>query len=525
MKYVGYELYLDEPVKMGSQGDMANTDSLGYIAGSTIRGAFVNAFLKKYPEANDTQDIFVNTRFSDAYPMVAQKKLVPMPALFYANKYEYRSTLKKLSHTDKGVAIKVRSVLTDNKHQDSDQRLDMGCFGEFGSEDYVAYATKKCANLHINTTKSGMFRYEAIERGQTFYGYVACEDEEMAEKYHDLLSGKVFYLGGSRGSGYGRCHIVSVDDIVEYDIIRKWFPKRKDLSGKLCLYALSNLYMLDEYGKVTGNIDKEWLSEKLGIKITSQETASISVYQTSGFNNHWGAGNVQATAVGAGSFYVFTCEGTPNEKKVRELEESGLGNRKQEGFGRILVNPDFTQEKKRFSHHTQEDNGQKIELTPEDKDMVLLIQNHVNANRIETNITTMALAILDQMDEKEKEKLNNSQLSRLFTFLDNVLSSNIDPMMRVSEFMEKLKKQKDEGQRVEYKNINVRQTFNSQCIQLYGKKRSLEEMLLSDINIDTTKWHLWMDEDTVLPYTQTQMRLMLIREIAYAFVRQEGGKA
>ena len=521
MKYVGYQLFLEEPVKMGTHGDMANTDSLGYIAGSTIRGTFINAFLKIHQGEYDTQSLFVNTRFSDAYPMFAEKKLIPIPALFYANKYTYRSILKARSKAlDDAKEIDVRSLLTNSKREDSDQRLDMGSFGEFYEDVYVAHATKKCVNLHINTVKKDMFRYEAIERGQTFYGYIACENEEMAKAYKDMLQDKVFYLGGSRGSGYGRCRVVAVDDIVEYEEVRKWYPERKDQDGKLFVYALSNLYMLDSYGNATGEFDLAWLGEKLGVTITGCETASIGIFQTSGFNNHWGAGNVQASAVGAGSFYVFTCIGTPDEQKIRELEETGVGNRRQEGFGRILINPGFTQNKKKFTSSQNKPNEEPVELSSEDHQMIQMIRDHVNARRIESNISALALEIIDEISDEHKEKLNTTQLSRIYTFLDSVLYNSDNLTERAEGFIARLKNENDE-----YKNSNVRRTFKIPCLFINGRKRSFEDVILKDVELGVEKWNLWTTIEDSLPYTQEQMKLMLVREIAYAYVRQEGGNS
>ena len=46
--YVRYKLLLEEPVKMGKQGDQSNTETLTYIVGSSVRGAFLSLHTDQY---------------------------------------------------------------------------------------------------------------------------------------------------------------------------------------------------------------------------------------------------------------------------------------------------------------------------------------------------------------------------------------------------------------------------------------------------------------------------------------------
>ena len=77
--YVRYILHLEEPVKMGRQGNQSSTESLTYIAGSTLRGAFISRFISAYlsdvqtdlSSNDDTRKLlFTDTYFTDAYPCI-----------------------------------------------------------------------------------------------------------------------------------------------------------------------------------------------------------------------------------------------------------------------------------------------------------------------------------------------------------------------------------------------------------------------------------------------------------------------
>ena len=52
--YIRYQLYLEEPVRMGSAGNQAGTNALSCITGSSMRGAVISRYIKTYyPERTD----------------------------------------------------------------------------------------------------------------------------------------------------------------------------------------------------------------------------------------------------------------------------------------------------------------------------------------------------------------------------------------------------------------------------------------------------------------------------------------
>ena len=75
MKYINFTITTLEPLKMGSHNISEGTAlALDYIAGSAIRGAVMEAYLRRYRadlERNKTLklNLLKNLRFLNAYPV------------------------------------------------------------------------------------------------------------------------------------------------------------------------------------------------------------------------------------------------------------------------------------------------------------------------------------------------------------------------------------------------------------------------------------------------------------------------
>ena len=69
--------------------------------------------------------------------------------------------------------------------------------------------SRKVSNLHINKKgeKNKLFRYESIKKDQIFSGIIKVVKDEYVQEVLNLFSNEAVYIGGSKGSGYGRCII------------------------------------------------------------------------------------------------------------------------------------------------------------------------------------------------------------------------------------------------------------------------------------------------------------------------------
>ena len=484
--YVCYKIRLEEPVKMGTEGNQANTEALTYLAGSSLRGTWVAEYIKKY---EPQRELFLNTFFYDAYPYleggekVAGKAFIPVPSVYYADKHKKREGEKndqpyeaycrldeKPKEGEQRIGRERYCHLEDNTEKTEGCRLEL--LG-VRREGYLHTALRK-ENGDGTVEKQKMFRYEAIAPGQTFVGFIRCKDEETAGQFVDVMrvdpqdkdsdqasedAGKVVYIGGSRGSGYGRCHICDVECITEEEAQRYFASaKRKKREGGFTIYALSNLLPTDEYGAEIGKIDEKYLEKALGISKVRLSKAFVNMMRSSGFNNVWRAGSVQRTGVGAGSVYVYECCGIPSEEGIRKLEKEGIGQRRQEGFGRILFDLDMDRDKievaKASAKPTDQvkDDGEELSLLKdslmpldsENKKILLFIETRINKMKLDNAVRSAAF---DCAAESERiissNQLSLTQAARLYNLLSELTGKYGDDeaaaKRKLEEFLGSLK--------------------------------------------------------------------------------------
>ncbi len=554
-RYVRYTITLKEPLKMGTHGSQTNTNALSYIAGSTLRGAFIKRYAECYYQNiqqldEDTKSrsvLFKDTRFFDAYISLDKADTIPVPAVFHMNKHVLRQRDKELK--EQKIIPKTYTVRTvfeqaDLKYDDSMQRMDFGSFCQLQENGYNVAKVAKVANLHIRSEekkdeekKNGMFRYEAIAADQDFIGYIMCKDETIANNFVNAINNQIFYLGGSKGSGYGRVLIHDAETI-SYENIKHKLNVSTDLNeNKLAIYALSHLDLFDENGNVTGEIPMPWLEKKLGISNLKLDYSSTGIIKTGGFNHTWRANLPSNSAISAGSWFFYTYEGNINQEALFTLEENGIGMRKQEGFGRILFNPKISFTINKDSKQTTRTIAEKTKKAkpdivdqksnnPQVAKQLELIRNSLNQQRIRDCIMDNAIRIGRQIDGKDVSK---TQLSNLYAELQKILKTkklDKEYSSEIQSYFEKLKNKQGN-----YRNSNTTRTFTRNVIHLDGSTKSIEQLLLDAVNNDVSlaDWiqsygqvekNLWGGKDKN-PYSNTHLKLMFISQVIYSFLRKE----
>ena len=532
--YVRYILKLDQPLKMGAQGNQNNTEALTYIAGSTIRGAFIRAAIQKYyngsSESLDDSAVsflFKDSEFSDAYLCMNQQHLIPVPAVYYADKHSVRTAQKN------GTELAVQCRETDPPAE-GEIRMDVGKYCSFDKSGINVAAVRMVGNLHIavkgENRSSQLFRYEAIEEDQCFSGTVKCRTEEDAERYLRIIENAEFYLGGSKGSGYGRVHTEHAE-LVSYDDIRRSYHLAKnEESGILTVYFLSNSIILDENGAVSGMIPPALIEEKLGIQNVAMMQSYCSVMRTAGYNHTWKADNVQQTAVRAGSYIRYSYSGTIDPEKLKAFEVQGVGVRRQEGFGRILLDVKFG-DCHRTELKPQAETESSSVLTDEDKAQMKRIREEINRERINNRIQIFAVDCGDNY-HNGKVKIKMAQISRLFQTVASIRSSctnDADGITALRNFMDSLKKTNDVGHSTYKGAVDSYTRFKFRIgPSNYYTLESLVELCIdnrksySDLDPDfTDKCPLWGSQRPA-SCTEFGMKLQFLEEFLYCVMREEG---
>lgn len=334
MKALTYELYLLEPLlatRLGG-GDPNSAVGFEYIPGSMIRGMVVSRYARQNPTDAANEDfrrLFLDgrVRFLNAYPQAYGQRVLPVPLSWHQEK-----------DGDPTAPIYDFAVEVPNGGQQW-QRVKQPFCHLWESEDgsYKVELAKPERHINIHTARedrqrvtkgeSTVFRYEAIAPEQTFRGVILAEQESDLELLQQWLpAGEVVTLGGSHLAGYGQARLQKVaiqDDWCEYT------PVGED-TDCIIVTLLSDALIRDP---------------RTGAYVTTLEPivgyahtqAFVNVQVVGGFNRKWNLPLPQAPAVQAGSVFVYSAQDNLLAR-LRSLEQSGIGERRAEGFGRIAIN-------------------------------------------------------------------------------------------------------------------------------------------------------------------------------------------
>lgn len=516
---------------------------LSYISGSSIRGTYINLYIKKN---NIKEDISLNKvyrrkllsnsiRFFDAYPKMDGNYSIPTPLCFHATKND----IKKFSRDKKPIEIK--NEFKDDIAQGY-QRVNKSEFSIIKDKKLNLISIKKVENLHNCKQINGenLFRYEAIDKNQEFYTIIQCDDD-LADEVKDCIDNQVLYIGGSKSSGYGRCE-VKVDGIFDYKQIKSKYNISLDNNDeKLNIFFMSDTIIKDEFGNLQSTIPDKLLEDNLGIKITRSKQkedneelykASIISKDVKGYNAMWKCKVSSETAIKAGSIITYTYKGMLDKNKIEQFEIKGIGSKKNEGYGRILINPKFDV-KKCAIYEEKEIERKRVDLSNNSKEIMKIILDNIAKEREEQYLLNIIIDTLDNFDENSKRrkiKLNypnsnkkdfpNTQKAKIINLIDEALiefekSGEDKSKQKIIKFISELKSntQKMYQSRDKYSLFNL-------SIEEYLK--GITENKLNCIDIEKIQYPQVEGID-FYKSSQYEMYLKLTKSIMEYKIREKGG--
>ncbi len=340
MKALTFLIHLDESV-LATQpygGEANSAVSFLYVPGSMLRGALIHAY-QRGKEIDDllTDDqawqLFFNghVQFLNAYlahPR-SKKRMLPTPRSWFVEKEDV--VLANAEMHD--FAIKINTEFKKPKPPEG------GSFTLISGE--TAYLSSPGIQMTVHNTsenrdqknegESQVYRYEALSAGQTLAGAILSPDKAQLELLQKLLEDERVLLGGSHTGGYG---CVTITDCQIQENWQEYQPETPS-SGATTLTLLSDTVLRGNDGHISAQF-----FEALGLK-NAKDDQGYQAYQrlqlVGGFNRKWGLPLPQAWALSAGSVFRFPTN-TLNADQLAAMIENGIGERRNEGFGRIAVN-------------------------------------------------------------------------------------------------------------------------------------------------------------------------------------------
>ncbi|WP_041234016.1 RAMP superfamily CRISPR-associated protein [Cylindrospermum stagnale] len=428
MKAITFLLRTKQPILATSfQGDPNSDVSYSYIPGSMIRGALISRYLNSYGLQNS--DILIDPKIRDLFFDDSTRYLNA-----YISSQEGKRTYPTLLswRKEKGVEFNNESDSRMIFYDFSIARPKLDSPKTVGEAFWVEesgyttlYHVARRINIHNlrdrskgrSTESEGeIFRYDAIDAGQTFQGVILC-DEANEEIICNLLSPSDIWLGGSRSAGYGHVEISQVNSCDSWNEVG--IPSENRISDNILkVTLLSDLILRDEWGQYAAIPPTNLLSEVLEIYLDKPRSAYMDSIFIGGFNRKWGLPIPQVLAVKAGSVFVYE-NAQINPEKINILETEGIGERREEGFGRVAVN--WCTEKKITAKKPQI----KVTLTkpqfktPESCELAREIGERILRQKLEQLLLTQI-----ELHRLQVNQMTNSQLSRLIIVARQALDKN-----------------------------------------------------------------------------------------------------
>ncbi|MGB3266169.1 MAG: CRISPR-associated protein Csx10 [Microcoleus sp.] len=351
MKTITLTLKSQQPILATSfQGDPNSDVSYSYIPGSMIRGAIVGRYMRQHhlSELDLTNEkvkrLFFDantTRYLNAYFLSYEKqpqRTLPLPLCWFKDKGEELTD-------DSSITVYDFSI---DRGDDPETPKSVGEYFWTKERGVVKlYNEKRRINIHNfrdrqkgrSTDNQGeIFRYDALDAGQKFQSVILCEDEDVITIQMLLVTEPNIWLGGSQSAGYGHTKIIDLKILDNWNEIG--IPAEDRENGEsLSITLLSDTLLRNECGQPVADpmLIKQAVEEVLNISLPEPSNIFAGSTLIGGFNRKWGLPLPQVPAFTAGTAIVF--KGVEiNESQIQQLEAQGIGEKREDGFGRIAVN-------------------------------------------------------------------------------------------------------------------------------------------------------------------------------------------
>lgn len=414
--YLPYRLRLRSPAIVSTlSGDPNTAITQPFIPGGTVRGAMAARLLAEgvNGDGNEFRSLILSgeVRYLHAYPELGGERALPTPLSWRNRKDDQESAFDLAAYSG------IIEVDDDPEDFDWPQEALKSVTAPFSAATGSARTvTRPRINSRLHqqrdrvkgrpwTKRDGsreerlglIFPFEYLEADQTFRGVIQIMPSATVHigRIKELLDGKAVLIGRSRRAGYGGEAMIEFTGRASREYENAPSTINKDIAaGERFRIMLTSAYI----GRhpATGQIDPGALDhelwERLGgvVKVERRRWAFEAV---GAFNQKWRLEVPQAQAITARTVLVLTAENAIPIETIRTVEHEGVGERRTEGFGRVLF-LQHSDDRETFSLK-YEDAVRTVELkashapTPEDQKLLDLVERRI--------VLAAAKAELDQI--------------------------------------------------------------------------------------------------------------------------------
>lgn len=433
-----YMITTIDPVIMGqSNATSSNVECFDFIPGSVVLGTVAAKHYRDLSE-DESWKLFHNgeCRFSNCYPLVTDDckaaSALPIPKSWFAEKntdIEQTQTV-----TNRASARFSYEAAKHHKQTHFFKSLDSVFISDAGKAAIVQknMTGKTAINDNTKTAKSGhLFNYAYIEAGQSFVGWIDCENQQLFTLLQKAMS-RSHRIGRSRNAEFGR---------VQFELLPGEYTPAKPVNhpDRLVLWCLSDVELYDGNGMPTLRPQGADIHPALFDATLSIEHSFVSPVSTSRFNQKRQGEDSEQLMLAMGSVLVFNLNEQLPYEVLLALQVDGIGANRQQGLGWVYVNPPWSEyETVNFNERPLFDGIElsgpakpKVQIaTAEDSGLIAWIEEKVTAQNAGTELQKQVLAALkDILNQYETARRYNnigvknaagpsaSQWSRLFALV------------------------------------------------------------------------------------------------------------
>ena len=306
--------------------------TLDFIPGSCFLGIVASEY-DKFEKEGKAMEIFHSgkVRFGDAHPSKGDVRGLKIPASMFYPKLK-----------PEGFKYYIHHEIPDDKLESEDfKKMQLkqcrNGFYIFASDKATATEVKTETNFAIKSAydkekrrskDEQMYGYESLQKGLELYFEVQVENDDLAKDIKNALVGKK-RVGRSRTAQYGLVEIAETD----YSDVKC----EKSENNIVTVYADGRLIFLDKYGLPTFRPTEEQLGLPKEAKIL-WEKSQIRTFQYAPWNYKRQCFDADRCGVEKGSVFVVNVSKCDN---LPELKSQYLGSYYNEGFGKVIYNPEF----------------------------------------------------------------------------------------------------------------------------------------------------------------------------------------
>ncbi|MGV9170564.1 MAG: hypothetical protein ACOC38_11570, partial [Promethearchaeia archaeon] len=338
-------LELDAPAII--TGPSANPNTViteTYIPGSSVRGAVAAHVMQESPDLLDILVLSDKISYLNAYPAIGQKRTLPVPYSYREEKYN-ADAVHDLAGLDYANWPDVQLKPLQYEYVNYTAADRYGVNTKTSSQLHHQQDRKAGRPMREEEGRGTVFVYQYIERDQSFVGLIVVRGENeieinnLVKDFRDMMKDRIF-VGRSRRASYGGNARITLKERLDREIpltgMSGVVTEDIEKGEILRVVMLSDTVIRNQQ---TGQIDPSSISDEI-VVATGQRVKVVRKYTSSriagGYNRKWGLPLPQSQVAAAGSVVVLKTEDAIPFDDLLRIEHQGIGERKIEGFGRLV---------------------------------------------------------------------------------------------------------------------------------------------------------------------------------------------